>query len=256
MRSIRIHEFGGPDVLKLEDQPTPEPQIGEILVKVHAASVNPVDYKIRNGGYLSSDKLPMTLGRDMSGVVESMGQGVRDFRTGDAVYAMLPRDRGGYAEFVAVNVTACAPKPERLDYILAAAVPLAALTAWQGIFDHGGLSDGQRILIHGAAGGVGHFAVQFARASGATVYASCSGDDVDFVRGLGADEAIDHRNQKIEDIAHDVDVLFDLVAGETQDRSWMRVRPDMPVEIEKARLALGLLRWWERRRKRMIDRGR
>jgi NADPH:quinone reductase-like Zn-dependent oxidoreductase len=101
-------------------------------------------------------------------------------------------------------------------------------------FDHGGLSDGQRILIHGAAGGVGHFAVQFARASDATVYASCSGDDVDFVRGLGADEAIDYRNQKIEDIAHDVDVLFDLVAGETQDRSWMRVRPDMPVETEKA----------------------
>jgi NADPH:quinone reductase-like Zn-dependent oxidoreductase len=220
MRAIRIHEFGGPDVLKLEEQPTPEPQAGEVLVRVHAASINPVDYKMRNGGYLPPDRLPLTLGRDVSGVIERTGASVQKFRTGDAVYAMLPRDRGGYAEFVAVDAADCAAKPKSLDHIHAAAVPLAALTAWQGIFDHGGLAGGQRVLIHGGAGGVGHFAVQFAKARGATVYATCSRDDLDFVRGLGADEAIDYRNQRFEDVARDIDLVFDLVGGETQDRSW------------------------------------
>jgi NADPH:quinone reductase-like Zn-dependent oxidoreductase len=220
MRAIRIHEFGGPDVLKLEEQPIPELQVGEILIKVHAASVNPIDYKIRNGGYLPPESLPLTLGRDVSGVIDRMGESVTTFNTGDAVYAMLPRDRGGYAEFVAVNVADCAAKPERLDHIHAAAVPLAALTAWQGIFDHGGLSGGQRVLIHGGAGGVGQFAVQFAKTRGATVYATCSKDDLDFVRGLGADEAIDYKNQRFEDVARDIDLVFDLVGGETQDRSW------------------------------------
>jgi NADPH:quinone reductase-like Zn-dependent oxidoreductase len=220
MQSIRIHEFGGPDVLKLEEQPTPQPLAGEILIRIHAASVNPVDYKMRNGGYVPRDQLPLTLGRDISGVVERLGSDVSDFQVGDAVYAMLPRDRGGYAEFVALNIAGCATKPERLDHVHAAAVPLAAVTAWQGIFDHGGLAEGQRILIHGAAGGVGHFAVQLAKARGATVYSTCSEDDLDFVRGLGADEVIDYKNQRFEDIAQDIDVVFDLIAGETQDRSW------------------------------------
>ena len=220
MKSICIHEFGGPDVLRLEEQPMPEPQVGEVLLRVCATSINPVDYKMRNGGYLPSDKLPLTLGRDVSGVIDRVGQGVREFRSGNVVYAMLPSDRGGYSEFVAVNNADCAAKPERLDHIHAAAVPLAALTAWQGIFDHGDLVEGQRILIHGAAGGVGHFAVQFAKARGATIFATCSGDDLDFVRGLGADEAVDYKTQQFEDVAHDIDVVFDLVAGETQDRSW------------------------------------
>ena len=224
MQSVRIHAFGGPEVLALETAPTPEPQSGEILVRVHAAGVNPVDYKIRNGGYVAEDRLPLTLGRDISGVVERCGPGIEEFKPGDAIYALLTPDRGGYAEFVAVKAADCAAKPECLDHVQAAAVPLAALTAWQGIFDHGGLSAGQRILIHGAAGGVGHFAVQFAKARGATVYATCSGRDIDFVQSLGADDAIDYKNQRFEDIARDIDLVYDLVAGDTQERSWSVLR--------------------------------
>ncbi|WP_245273639.1 NADP-dependent oxidoreductase [Mesorhizobium sp. WSM3224] len=220
MQSVRIHAFGGPQVLTLETAPTPEPQPEEILVRIHAASINPVDYKIRNGGYVEKDRLPLTLGRDFSGVVERCGPNVEAFKPGDAVYAMLTPDRGGYAEFVAAKAQDCAAKPERLDHLHAAAVPLAALTAWQGIFDHGGVSAGQRTLIHGAAGGVGHFAVQFAKARGATVFATCSGRDIDFVQSLGADEAIDYKNQRFEDAVRDVDLVYDLVAGETQERSW------------------------------------
>ncbi|CDX22238.1 Alcohol dehydrogenase zinc-binding domain protein [Mesorhizobium sp. ORS 3324] len=220
MQSVRIHAFGGPEVLRLETEPTPEPEPEEILVRVHAASVNPVDYKIRNGGYDAQDRLPLTLGRDFSGVVERCGAKVDAFKPGDAVYALLTPDRGGYAEFVAVKARDCAAKPKSLDHVHAAAVPLAALTAWQGIFDNASLSAGQRILIHGAAGGVGHFAVQFAKANGATVYATCSGSDIDFVRSLGAEVAIDYKNQRFEDKVRDVDVVYDLVAGDTQERSW------------------------------------
>lgn len=220
MRAIRIRAFGGPDVLKLEEQPVPTPQADEVLVKIHAASVNPVDYKMRNGGYLPQDRLPLTLGRDISGVVERAGPAVRDLKAGDAVYAMLPGDRGGYAEFTAVSAACCAPKPRSLDHIHATAVPLAALTAWQGIFDHGGLAPGQRILVHGGAGGVGHFAIQFARVRGATVYATCSKEDLSFVRDLGAVQAIDYQNERFETVVSDIDLVFDLVGGETQDRSW------------------------------------
>lgn len=224
MQSIRIHEFGGPEVLALDTLPTPDPQPDEILIRVHGAGINPVDYKIRNGGYIGQDRLPITLGRDISGVVERCGQDVQAFKPGDAVFAMLPPERGGYAEFVAATAAHCATKPERLDHVHAAAVPLAALTAWQGIFDHGGLESGQRILIHGASGGVGHFAVQFARTRGGTVSATCSGSDLDFVRRLGAEEVIDYRTQRFENIVRDMDLVFDLVGGETQERSWSVLR--------------------------------
>jgi len=216
MKAVRIHEFGGPDVLRLEDLPRPTPGPDEVLVRVAAASVNPVDYKMRNGG-LPADALPLTLGRDLAGVVEAGGSGLQ---AGAAVYAMLDRDRGGYAQFVAVKAVHCAPKPARLDFIQAAAVPLAGLTAWQGLFDNGGLQAGQMVLIHGASGGVGHMAVQFARAHGARVIATCSSRDVDFVRGLGAAEVIDYHAERFEDRVHDVDLVYDLVGGETQDRSW------------------------------------
>lgn len=220
MQVVRIHSFGGPEVLALEDLPKPRPGSDEILLRVNAASVNPVDFKIRNGGYLSADKLPLVLGRDLSGVVEQCGRAVASFDVGDAVYAMLTPDRGGYAEFAAVKAADCAAKPKTLDHLHAAAVPLAALTAWQGIFDHGGLTQGQSILVHGAAGGVGHFAVQFAKARGATVYATCSGRDLDFVRSLGVDTVIDYKAQRFEDLVRDIDLVYDLIGGETQDRSW------------------------------------
>jgi NADPH:quinone reductase-like Zn-dependent oxidoreductase len=226
MKAVQIHTFGGPEVLKLEDVPTPEPGEGEILIRVNAASVNPVDYKMRRGGYprAPKERLPITLGRDVAGKVDRCGPAVSGFEPGDAVYTVLPWDRGGYAEFVVVKAADCALKPARLQEAQAAAVPLAGLTAWQGLFDHGGLQEGQCVLIHGGAGGVGHLAVQFANAKGATVYATCSGQDLGFVEGLGAKRAIDYRSERFEDIVHEADVVLDLVAGETQERSWAVLR--------------------------------
>jgi NADPH:quinone reductase-like Zn-dependent oxidoreductase len=220
MKAVRIHQFGGPETLKVEELARPEPQPDEVLVRIIAASVNPVDYKIRNGGLLPEKDLPMTLGRDLAGVVEGTGADVGRYKHGDAVYALLDQDRGGYAEFVAVKMEHCAAKPERLGFVQAAAVPLAGLTAWQGLFDNGKLVSGQRVLIHGAAGGGGHFAVQFARAKGATVIATCSAKDVEFVLSLGAAEVIDYHAGKFEDQIDPVDLVYDLVGGETQDRSW------------------------------------
>jgi NADPH:quinone reductase-like Zn-dependent oxidoreductase len=222
MKAVRIHRFGGPDVLSVEETPVPEPGEGEVRIRVSAASVNPVDYKIRGGGYprVKADQLPMTLGRDVAGRIDALGPGVTDQRVGEAVYAMLPPGRGGYAEFVTVKAADCARAPGRVDAVGAAAVPLAGLTAWQGLFDQGGLSAGQSVLIHGAAGGVGHLAVQFARARGATVIATARAEDRDFLQGLGADQVIDYKAERFEDAAPRVDMVFDLVDGETQDRSW------------------------------------
>ncbi len=226
MKAVRIHRFGGPEVLSIEDVPMPEPQPNEVVIQVHAASVNPVDYKIRAGGFIGPDKLPITMGRDVSGaIVRQEGQG-GGFKAGDAVYAMLSADHGGYAEYVLAKTHELAPKPARLDYVQAAAVPLAALTAWQGLFDHGGLRAGQRVLIHGAAGGVGHFAVQFAKTRGATVYVTVGKDDVEFVRELGADTVIDYKAERFEDRAREMDMVFDLIGGETQDRSWAVLKPN------------------------------
>ncbi len=224
MKAIRIHEFGGPDVLRLEDLPTPQPGPGEVLIRVRASSVNPVDYKIRNGGYAPADQLPMTLGRDVSGEIERFGPGGEGLATRERVYAMLAPDKGGYAEFVTARTRDCAAMPRRLDFVQAAAVPLAALTAWQGLFDHGHLEKGQTVLIHGASGGVGHFAVQFAHAIGARVIATASGADKAFLEGIGADTVVDYKHERFEDAARDVDLVFDLVGGATQDRSWAVIK--------------------------------
>ncbi len=224
MKAARIHQFGGPEVIRIEDIATPEPRSGEVLIRVRAASVNPVDYKIRQGGFLPQDKLPVTLGRDLSGTVERAGSSAESLKPGDAVFAMLDQGQGGNAEFAVARAEICARRPERSSEEEAAALPLAALTAWQGLFEHGGLAGGQRVLIHGAAGGVGHLAVQFAHARGATVFATCAGEDVEFVRGLGADEVIDYKAQRFEDRARDIDVVFDLIGGETQTRSWSVLR--------------------------------
>lgn len=227
MKAVRIHDFGGPEAMTIDDLPVPQPQGDEILLRVHAASVNPVDYKTREGKFsaITKAKLPITLGRDVSGTVESCGPDQRAVKRGDALYAMLGADRGGFAEYVLVKATEAAPKPARLSHAEAAAVPLAALTAWQGLFDHGGLAAGQRVLIHGGAGGVGHFAVQFAKAKGATVITTVSGDDLDFVRQLGADQVIDYKTQRFDEMVRDVDLVFDLVGGETQERSWSVLKP-------------------------------
>lgn len=221
MKAVRIHSFGGPDVLTVEDVPTPDPGEGEVLVKVEAASVNPVDFKIRSGEFKPVGlQIPVTLGRDVSGVVERVGRGVSDFKPGDEVYALLDRDHGGYAEYTVASREGLARKPQHIDHIHAAAVPLAATTAWQGLFDHGNLRPGERVLIHGAAGGVGHFAVQFAKERGAYVIATARIDDHDLLLRLGADEVIDYRTERFEERAKDIDLVLDLVAGDTQERSW------------------------------------
>ena len=224
MKAIRIHRFGGPEVLQLDDIPRPTARDGKLLVRVAAASVNPVDYKIRRGGYplVTEKDLPVTLGRDVAGVVETAGGA---FQAGDEVYAHLDWVDGGYAEYALAVATGVAAKPKSLDMPRAAAVPLAATTAWQGLFDHGGLKAGQRVLIHGGSGGVGGFAVQFAKVAGAYVIATASGDGVEAVRAHGADEAIDYRRERFEDVARDVDLVLDLIGGDTQTRSFAVLRP-------------------------------
>jgi NADPH:quinone reductase-like Zn-dependent oxidoreductase len=222
MKAVRIRSFGGPEVLEFAEIEKPVPKDDEVLIKVRAASVNPVDYKIRSGKYpvVKQDQLPKVLGRDVAGEIESCGQAVHDLEEGETVYAMLDGGPGGYAEYVTVRADLVAPKPGELDYRSAAAVPLAGLTAWQGLFDHGHLQAGQRVLIHGGAGGVGHLALQFAKAKGATVATTVATQDVEFVRHLGADRVIDYTRERFEDELPDVDLVLDLIAGETQERSW------------------------------------
>lgn len=225
MQAIRIHSFGGPEVLELDEVPRPEPERDEVLVRIKAASVNPVDYKIRSGGFAKPEQLPMVLGQDMSGTIARCGTQVQDWETGDDVFAMLPSSRHAYAEYVTIKASDAVPKPQTVDHEHAAAVPLAALTAWQGLFDQGDLQRGQHVLIHGGAGGVGHFAVQFAKVAGATVTATGSSADQEFLRELGADQVIDYKSERFEDHVRDVDLVFDLIGGETQDRSWAVLKP-------------------------------
>lgn len=221
MKAVRIHQFGGPEVLVYEDVPVPEPEADEVLIKIKAAGVNPVDWKVRQDGHGWGYKLPFTPGWDISGIIERTGAKVKDFKLGDAVYGFLDLSQGGaYAQYVNAKTSWLAPKPGSLDHIRAAAVPLAALTAWQAIFDVAGLSPGQTILIHAAAGGVGHFAVQLTKWKGARVIGTASARNMAFLRELGADEAIDYTAQRFEDAVRDVDVVLDTMAGETQERSW------------------------------------
>jgi NADPH:quinone reductase-like Zn-dependent oxidoreductase len=222
MHAVLIRRFGGPEVVEIAQIDVPKPGEGELLVKVEASSLNPVDWKIRSGNYpaVQSDKLPYVLGRDFSGTVVNAPGVDGGFASGSLVHGLLGIERGSFAQYVVARVDQVARVPGALDRLAAAAVPLAGLTAWQGLFDHGGLQAGQRVLIHAGAGGVGHFAVQFAKARGATVFATASGDGVGFVRSLGADAVIDYRKQRFEDQAHDIDLVYDLVGGETQERSW------------------------------------
>ncbi len=221
MKAVRIHSLGGTGVLTLEETPRPEPADGQVLIKVRAAGVNPVDCKTRSGKFQRPDMaLPMTLGRDIAGVVEGVGRGVTGIKPGDEVYAYLDAHGGGYAEYALAEEGETAPKPASLDDIHAAAVPLAATTAWQALFDHGHLQPGQRVLIHGAAGGVGHYAVQFAKVHGATVVATGRSEDRELLESLGADEVIDYRKDRFDERVHDVDLVVDLIGGETQARSW------------------------------------
>lgn len=217
MLAVRIHEFGGRDVLKVEQVPRPTPGTGEMLLRVHAAGVNPVDWKVRQaGGRMLNAKLPFTLGYDVSGVVEEMGEGLSQFKVGDEVFAYLSLSRGGgYAEYAIVKFDEAARKPKNVSHVEAAGVPLAALTAWQALFDTADLKQGQTALIHAGAGGVGVFAVQLAKWKGARVIATASKENHNFLKQLGVDEVIDYKSQKFADVVKDVDVVLDSVGGQT-----------------------------------------
>jgi NADPH:quinone reductase-like Zn-dependent oxidoreductase len=223
MKAIRIHTYGGPEVLKYEDIPRPRPRRGEVLIRVNAAGVNPVDWKVREGYLkdLQQRSLPLIPGWDLSGVVEKAGPGATRFQKGAEVFSRpdIGRD-GAYAEYIVVRESEVALKPKSIDHVHAAAVPLAALTAWQALFDTAELQPRQKLLVHAAAGGVGHFAVQLAKWKGAHVIGTASGQNHDLLRELGADETIDYTTQRFEDAAREVDVVLDTIAGETQDRSW------------------------------------
>ena len=211
MKAIRINEYGGPEVLKLEEVPQPVPAADEILVQVYASGVNPADWVVREGGMGAFLTLPLTLGWDAAGVVAAVGSDVTTFQVGDAVYGEpnFPGDGGSYAEYCAARASQFARKPQRLSFVEAAGVPLAGLTAWTALFHDGQLQAGQRILIQGASGGVGGFAVQFAKAKGAYVIATASAANLDYVRGLGADEVLDYRTQPVEQLVQGVDVVLE-----------------------------------------------
>ncbi|MGW5018409.1 MULTISPECIES: NADP-dependent oxidoreductase [unclassified Streptomyces] len=230
MRAVTIKEFGGPEVLAVERVARPEPLPTEVLVRVHAAGINPVDWKTRAGhGMAGLQTLPLTLGWDVSGVVEEVGFGVTTLAPGDEVCAMpwFPRPAGGYAEFVTAPSRQFARKPASLSHAEAAALPLAALTAWQALVDTAHVTGGQRVLIHAAAGGVGHLAVQIAKHLGAEVVATARGHRHAWLRELGADETIDYTRQRFEEATGAVDVVLDLVgaADGTDVRSVAVTRP-------------------------------
>ncbi len=209
MRAVLMRETGGPDVLRIEDVERPEPGKGEVRIRVRAASVNAIDWKYRRG--LVDKQLPAVLGNDVSGTVEaSRAEG---FAEGDEVFGIVTS--GGYAEFAIAPAATLAKKPAGVSHEQAAAIPVAGLTAWQALFDRGGLESGQTALIAGAAGGVGHFAVQFAKHAGARAIGTGSSRNRDFVLGLGADEYVDYTQQDVAEAASAVDVAFDTVGGET-----------------------------------------
>lgn len=236
MKAVRYHDFGGPEMLRYEDAPVPEPGPGEVLVRVHAAGVNPADRQIRAGQRFQLEKpFAFIPGCEASGVVEKRGADVTNIAVGDEVFGMLRRFGGGYAEYTAESAEKLGRKPASLDHVHAAAVPVAALTAWDALFDVGGLVAGQKVLIHAAAGGVGHIAVQLAKWKGAHVIGTASASNEGFLRDLGADEVIDYRTTAFESVAREVDVVVDAIprevddatdalARETMARSWAVLR--------------------------------
>lgn len=223
MKAVVINEYGSNEVVQFADVDTPEPKSGELLVKVYAAGVNPVDWKIRSGaGQRLGMTLPIHLGGELVGTVEKRGAGVEGFDLGDAVFGMV--HTGAFSEYTVVPAADMVRKPSNLNFIQAAALPLAGSTAWQALFDEARLVAGQRLLITNSSGGVGSLAVQFAKSKGAHVTAVASTRNEEFVRSLGADDFIDYTVQPFEQIAHDIDVVFDTVGGETFQRAFQTLR--------------------------------
>lgn len=227
MKAVRIHKYGDASVLSYEDAPVPVPGEGEVLIRVHATTVNPFDCAVR-AGYMSAYfnySLPLILGTDVSGVIAETGPGVAGLQPGDEVYtrAGLFRD-GAYAEYVLAPASDVATRPQSLDDLLSAALPHVSLTAWQALFSMADLQKDQTVFIHGVAGGVGHIAAQLARVRGAKVIGTAS-KNIEFARTLGLDTLFDYANSQYEKEVKDVDVVLDIVGGDTQERSWKLLKP-------------------------------
>lgn len=232
MKAAQIHQYGEPTVLQLDDITPPQPAAGEVLVRVHAAGINPVDLKTRTGaaGLASrygTDRFPMILGWDICGVVEQVGADVTAFQPGDKVFGMphFPDLAAAYAEYVTAPADELAHKPANIDHLQAAALPLVALTAWQALFEAAGLEAGQKILVHAAAGGVGHIAVQLAKWKGAFVAGTASGRNAEFLAEIGVDQVVDYEKHRFEEVVSDVDVVLDTMRGEVRERSWQVLKP-------------------------------
>ena len=226
MRAVSQHVLGGPEVLEVVEVERPAPRANEILIRVRAAGLNPTDWKHRKtGGFLGEP--PFVLGWDVSGVVEAVGVGVARFKAGDEVFGMLsyPWGHGSHAEYVAAPARAFVHKPAAVDHVQAGALPLVALTAWQALVENADVRPGQRVLIHAAAGGVGHVAVQIAKARGAYVIGTASAGKHAFLRELGVDEVIDYRETDFAEAVKDVDVVLDTLGGETGLKSLRVLRP-------------------------------
>ncbi|TPJ27285.1 NADP-dependent oxidoreductase [Mesorhizobium sp. B2-7-2] len=227
MRAVIQTSVGGPEVLFVAEQPDPEPGPGEVLVRVKAAGLNPVDGAVRGGFYPLLGEPPFILGWDISGTVAALGDGVAAFELGDEVFGMprFPKQAGAYAELAAAPVDEIVAKPAAIDHAHAAALPLAGLTAWQGLVRHGGLQAGQRVLIHAGAGGVGHLAVQIAKARGAWVASTVSPEKTDYVGSIGADQVIDYTRDDFTGKVGNVDLVLDPIGGDHADKS-LEVLPD------------------------------
>jgi NADPH:quinone reductase-like Zn-dependent oxidoreductase len=220
MKAVRIHAFGGSDQVKIEDIPVPRIKAGEALVKIKAAAVNPVDWMIREKIYNpeGAQRVPLTLGQDFAGVIEKIAPGSKtSLHEGDAV---LGETWGSFAEFAVVSLKDLVPKPRSLDFVTAASLPMPALTAWQMVVDTAKAHRDMKLLIHGASGGVGSFAVQFAKWKGAEVIATASRPSFVYLRSIGCDEIVDYKTERFEETARDIDVVIDPLGGEIQNRSW------------------------------------
>ena len=237
MKAMMLPRFGGADEFRLEQIERPTPQSGEVLVRIAGTSVNPVDIAARAGELqqmFPPERLPLLLGLDASGRIEALGAGVSDWKIGDAVYGFTGADpgvlasdnRGTFAQYVCLRADQIAYAPQSLPLAEAGAIPLAAMTAWHGMMTQGEMKRGQRVLIEGGSGGVGHFAVQFAHRLGAQVYATASAKNQEFLRELGADMAIDYKTNGVEELAGQMDLVFDLAGGKAEEQSWAALKPD------------------------------
>jgi NADPH:quinone reductase-like Zn-dependent oxidoreductase len=225
MKAARIHKFGGPEVIVIDELDRPNPAPGEVLVRVAAAGVGPWDALVREGRSAVPSPFPLTLGSDLSGTVEAVGRGVSNFQPGEAVYGATNKQFiGAYGEYALASAEKIASKPKSLDFLEAASVPVVAVTAWQMLFEYADAKPGQTVLVHGAAGNVGAYAVQLARHAGLRVFATAGSKDAEYVRELGASVVIDYHTKSFEQFVPQVDLVLDMVGGDTREGSYALIK--------------------------------